>query len=510
MSTTFAYDFTILATARDQLSQALANYESACDSLDLINFQHSALPKFSIQTFFSTIEHERELLARETLRALRLSAKLDAIRNRSAIAVPVGRLPPEMLSTIFTMAADSTRSALTQAPNQADELPEIANVISSVCSHWRRVALDTPALWAHIDLNRKGGLSHAALWLDRARSYPLHVSSNLSNREGLDQEWIALLKPHSYHFHSLILDLDFVGQSIFHNACAHHVIEPLRLDYLALSFDSDGDISVWEVNLLPSEMQGLLGTHSIHLDNVSLGSLSSPAFQGLYHLCLDGLTNDSAPSLKQIFEVLRSNPNLQYFELSRAHFDIDTQLDIPLVTMNKLETLRLGCLQARPLQWLLGHLVLRPTGVTLVLFRHMDVDEDRIGVGLGVLSNHSITTLCFLSPMDGPSYLDLNALLIDLPCLETLSLEHIFFKVDKCPVPAKRQYPSLSNLSLVSTTTIDFDSFMDMVVNHSVRHIRIFDSDRELTREFVLDRAPDIEFSEAPGSSVPPTWRPFD
>ncbi|KAF8599501.1 hypothetical protein BDV93DRAFT_609224 [Ceratobasidium sp. AG-I] len=163
MSITDAYDFSALVKAQVQISQALDSYESACNILDLLDFKHGTLPELAIRTFFSSVEDERVLLARQSSRILRLSSKLCEIRNKTTTAVPVARLSPDILSMVFTMAADSTRTALANAQAQTGGLPKIVNVLSSVCSYWRRVALDNPALWTQIDLNRKGGPSHAAL-----------------------------------------------------------------------------------------------------------------------------------------------------------------------------------------------------------------------------------------------------------------------------------------------------------------------------------------------------------
>ncbi|KAF8599500.1 hypothetical protein BDV93DRAFT_526031 [Ceratobasidium sp. AG-I] len=509
MLTTAAYDFCSLVAAREQLSRALDSYESACNTLDLVNLQHNALPKFAIQTFFSSVEDERELLARQTSRIMRLSAKLEGVRNRSVTAVPVGCLSPDILSMIFTMAASSTRAALAQTQTEADKPLEIANVLSSVCSHWRQVAIDTPALWASIDLNREGGLDHVALWLDRARSYPLQVTSYSTGRKGLDQEWIALLEPHSSHFHTLILDLDFVGQSIFRNACARHSTTPLSLQYLALSLAFEEDVPLWEANLSPSEIPGLLGTHSIHLDKVSLGSFSSPAFQGLRYLRLARLSGGLPPSLMQVLEVLRANPDLSYFEISNTRFDIPTELDITPVKLERLETLHFDFLHAPVSHWLLKHLVLRSEGVTLVLSGHFDSNEDRIGVGLRALSNNNITTLCFKSPRVQPVFLDMDALLADLPRLRTLELEDSFFHVENRIFSTEKQYPALFNLSIVACYVNDLDQLKDMIVRHSVSRMRVIKGEHRRIKEFMLEKAPHIELSEEPGSAAPPTWRPF-
>lgn len=506
MPTAAAYDFSTLISAQNQISLALDGYESACNALDL---QQSTLSIFVNQAFSSSVECERDILAQQTSRLMRISAKLSEIRNRSLTVVPISRLLPELLSTIFIMTADCVRASYSTVPDHTHKSLKFINGLSSVCSRWRHVALNTPALWAHIDLNRKGGPNYAALWLDRARSYPLHVSYRYPAYEGTYREWTSLLEPHSHRFRMLSLKMDVMGQTILRNACVRHLTAPLSLEYLALVAYSGEEIPVWEMYLVQSEIHALLETHSIHLYRVPLSALPSPAYQGLRYLCLDSLSEELALPLEPVLEILRVNPDLRYFELSNTPFNIPLESDVSPIKLERLEILRIGYIQERVTQWLLKHLVLGHEGTTLVLSQHSS-DESRIGVGLRVLSNHSITTLCFLSPGFGPKFLDIDALLTELPSLQMLALEDASVYVHNHPDSAEKHHPVLSNLSLVSCYVDYPEAFMDMVVRHSVRRMRIFDVEKSLNKTFVLKKAPDVEFSEEPGSSAPLTWQPFD
>ena len=80
---------------------------------------------------------------------------------------PVSRLPPELLVSIFSLLA-------------ADEAPTVRYtislgwiVVSHVCSHWRRVALDSPVLWANINFDLSSWWIQTML--DRAKQGPLVI-----------------------------------------------------------------------------------------------------------------------------------------------------------------------------------------------------------------------------------------------------------------------------------------------------------------------------------------------
>ncbi|KAF8599502.1 hypothetical protein BDV93DRAFT_560305 [Ceratobasidium sp. AG-I] len=265
---------------------------------------------------------------------------------------------------------------------------------------------------------------------------------------------------------------------------------------------------MWEANRASTESHGLLGAHSIYLDKVPLSALPSPAFQGLRYLRLGRLSGELDLSLEELLDVLRANPDLHYFKLSASLPDAPPELDTLPVELKNLKTLHFDYLRAWVSRWLLKRLVLRSDGTTLVLSGHYP-DDSRIGVGMQALSNRSITALCFVSPSYWSAKLDIDALLAELPGLKSLALQEMTFYVPKHTGSARTQYPVMPSLSIDSCDVNSPELFVDMVVRHSVGRMRVSRSGRDLTKKLILDRLPGIEFSEEPGSSVPPTWRPF-
>ncbi|KDQ21817.1 hypothetical protein BOTBODRAFT_141876, partial [Botryobasidium botryosum FD-172 SS1] len=69
---------------------------------------------------------------------------LSSIRYRRNGLAPIGRLPDEILSSVFEFADNDAYCV-----NDLDKAPQA--VIPLVCKRWRDVASDTPRLWTRID-----------------------------------------------------------------------------------------------------------------------------------------------------------------------------------------------------------------------------------------------------------------------------------------------------------------------------------------------------------------------
>ena len=79
----------------------------------------------------------------------------------------VSHIPPELLARIFSFIASNE-------PPMVDSRQKLGWIkVSHVCSWWRRVALDTPLLWATINLDL--GPQWALSMVERARRVPLVV-----------------------------------------------------------------------------------------------------------------------------------------------------------------------------------------------------------------------------------------------------------------------------------------------------------------------------------------------
>ena len=111
-------------------------------------------------------------------------------------------LPPELLSAIFTeyLAPEPTRTRLPRFAARFPCVPQTAAdpfVLGQVCSYWRGVASNTPALWTRMVLKRPkmSHLARARLWLERAAPLGCNVlldGSDVPGREELNASRILL------------------------------------------------------------------------------------------------------------------------------------------------------------------------------------------------------------------------------------------------------------------------------------------------------------------------------
>ncbi|KAG9119855.1 hypothetical protein FRC07_004907 [Ceratobasidium sp. 392] len=93
------------------------------------------------------------------------------------MAPAINSLPPEILTRIFSESICFCNPRL-----QLDSKTPILNPItfSSVCQHWRQVAVNHRSLWTHIDLevnimDSNGRYHSPDVWIERSKGAPLYV-----------------------------------------------------------------------------------------------------------------------------------------------------------------------------------------------------------------------------------------------------------------------------------------------------------------------------------------------
>lgn len=100
------------------------------------------------------------------------------LRSHSNSRLPISRLPNEILLNIFKYYEEETRldgynnDDDSSASDEIDDVPACL-VVTHVCRHWRKVALECPTLWKFIN-------STSSVWLDlvleRSQKVPLVVT----------------------------------------------------------------------------------------------------------------------------------------------------------------------------------------------------------------------------------------------------------------------------------------------------------------------------------------------
>ncbi|KAG8763266.1 hypothetical protein FRC11_004953 [Ceratobasidium sp. 423] len=102
-------------------------------------------------------------------------------------------LPPEIIIHIFHLVV-AGQPCLVHHNRYSYEVeiqyPKYLDSLSHICSTWRRIAIDLPSLWSHIDIAldhslNPGLFERAKIYAARAGLYPLsvHISNTISTRE---------------------------------------------------------------------------------------------------------------------------------------------------------------------------------------------------------------------------------------------------------------------------------------------------------------------------------------
>lgn len=178
-----------LHAASNLLSVALERYISVCSTIENSSIPRELLDplsnELSLATSYATkIGHAKLILGRT--------------QNRSAL-VPISILPTEILSRVFELVLDAQKCGAEEIANierirDASCFTKPPDLLSYVCSRWRRVMTTCPKFWTHIDLvphsscrSRKRLLTLAKEYVARAGQLPLDfhiIDANSSEFKG--------------------------------------------------------------------------------------------------------------------------------------------------------------------------------------------------------------------------------------------------------------------------------------------------------------------------------------
>ncbi|KAF7296428.1 F-box domain-containing protein [Mycena chlorophos] len=204
-----------------------------------------------IHTIFERVAKCRELSANTTdeaeqQRYLDEAEQLEsyAYLCRSVLS-PIRRLPPEILSQIFSLCLPNITKDLSSKDYTA-EIHRLTHrellIMGQVCAHWRAIALGTPSFWRIIDLDLMFW-SHKMLplveeSLARSANSLLHLRLGAPDNITVDSSLLKLLARHSSRWQAVLLCMDFS----FSAALAEIKGNLPRLEYIHLAglIDQDG------------------------------------------------------------------------------------------------------------------------------------------------------------------------------------------------------------------------------------------------------------------------------
>ncbi|KAF8596244.1 hypothetical protein BDV93DRAFT_563529 [Ceratobasidium sp. AG-I] len=470
--------------AHATLASAIGAYIEACSSLE--SFCKTASgggEKESLEDICYAVEDQVHVLISYE-RALCLARTgLQRQRNASSRLSVVGRLPHEILTIVFTSAVASDRVDRVMSHPKPHSV-DFANVLASVCSYWRRVAIDIPDLWTYIDLSRRGSLDHASLWLERTCSKALDI------RIGTDTSPADL-----HHIPSTFLSSITRARSLLlrgdRDSVDRWLLEwyrngiPGATTSLAIhpTLDDRRPISFPDPTMLPqSRLNELVRPISVLYLCCIAVSWSELPFQNLSVLCLAGLA-DSGLSIGVLSTILLASPRLLCLRLARTNIwnggRSHSEQNITPISLEHLETLEISDMRENDAIRALSIIAPGNQALTLAIRRvcvgRHDIMEATL---ISFLQRSNITTFLF-----GPHATYFSPkMILALPNIEVLFLVSIAISAEfsgsiapesSSPHSVRTYWPKLHTFEAAGCEFKDIIGFKRLLSACPIRELRI-------------------------------------
>ena len=176
-----------------RLRTTCLNTERLTPALLHVRYALSLIPESKWQSTSYSLNSEISVMIK-TLDALKhelAMAQAGLHRAQNAMTITC-RIPAVLLSMIFQECWESAR----YIPEQTAFLKSM----TSVCHHWRVVAINTPAMWTDVVLGTGALTPRARAYLERSQSAPIYIHLHAENLTKLwattqNRRWIDSLRP---------------------------------------------------------------------------------------------------------------------------------------------------------------------------------------------------------------------------------------------------------------------------------------------------------------------------
>ncbi|KAL0061435.1 hypothetical protein AAF712_011729 [Marasmius tenuissimus] len=245
------------------------------------------------------LENDMELLENHIrrLRTRQAVLKRDILQYGS-LESPIRKLPVEVLRLIFRFTSKQSIFGIDR------EWMSTAFCLSSVCSRWREVSLNSPELWADVgfSIDEEKALKPVLISLNRSQDYPLTVHIAGEDEDG--QKFQAFLAP-LYQNCDRLYHLDFTGMSweIIQGA-----MDPFSDTPLLHSVVCQGELA--------HDVLARLITNAPRLRNVNFGFSSCHEPESIAYFPCNTTRHlevryDGPPGLEGVLEALRRGSQLE-------------------------------------------------------------------------------------------------------------------------------------------------------------------------------------------------------
>ncbi|CUA73344.1 RNA-directed RNA polymerase VP1 [Fiji disease virus isolate Sugarcane] [Rhizoctonia solani] len=370
-------------------------------------------------------------------------ARAQVYLNRMHNSVlPVNTLPYELLLGIFRFVAfpvdygqhDSTISNTTPIIYCKNLL-----TLTSVCSHWRTILVETPPFWSRFELSTLNPIEterqRAEVYLNRARGTPQSLFINEYTGDyfygGDFSRILELIKSRLGDLTQLALlnfpDFDLVTQVI---SCLLKFGKPSVLRTLTIHMEADirSPRSINTGDAIESVTSILAPIDSLSLRGLKF-AWDSPVYHNLIQLQIGNIPYENSPHIHDMLDILFACPLLRVLRLSDMAILPCDIVPLEPVYLTELEHLELISLTYESLDLLLPMII--PASKELSLRISLLAFEDHLTSAIELFMKRANVTQLFIQQeliaRCLPVVPNLRALVIDLgeqaggPCLSEFS-----------------------------------------------------------------------------------------
>ncbi|KAF8902091.1 hypothetical protein CPB84DRAFT_1707887 [Gymnopilus junonius] len=220
--------------------------------------------------------------------------------------IPISRLPPEILSTIFYFVKES-----------AAEDSLYWTKVSHVCHLWREIAINSPSLWTNPPL---ASIRWTEEMLSRSKMASLAVSANFcafSHRYAPTIDPLPLILPHTPRIKSL--DLCHYDHYVMQRFLSQMPESAPRLEHLRLRFAPHPQLSTSSDSVLSmNKIFEAVKLRVLELTRCALNWDSRVFGPLLVHLQMSFIPTNARPTVEQFWNAFDRMPALESIEFVDA------------------------------------------------------------------------------------------------------------------------------------------------------------------------------------------------
>ncbi|KAG8706478.1 hypothetical protein FRC09_002392 [Ceratobasidium sp. 395] len=501
--------FTELKLARTALTTAIQYYQASCVKVVAAcatpidqSSQH-----LTAKNVLAAVDSELKSLVSKEGALQQIHVSLLGARKKLVTAIPlINELPAEILADIFALSDSCYMSRHDRTLHN----------FTSVCTHWRRIALNTTHLWTHIDVGPSVPDGLTKVLLNRTKDTPIYIHLdksqpifNLARPKYLAGHRItSTLAPHIHRVHTLEVHLSLESPASFTAllslwlqkgtpslAKSLMVYRPVARTLLSFNTPDMDELSGHSANA-----QAMMRSLSrLHLQNVHF-NWDSSVYHGLVDLQLDfGCAPTSVP-VSQVADILLASPALTTLKLrSLTITSSDNRPPSTPIVLGRLQLLSLSYIRSDGLKQLLPLLALTDPSAK-VYIGPLNFSDIYSEVESLVTRSHIAELYCshyhhHVTPGVWPSFLRLPG---------PLSLILHQFPLDELVVRELGPTPSSFPLDVIlSDCWVDPQGLKAIVARSNVQSLCLdwcrmpkeddFDEEGALMSEFDFEEYPDLQ-----------------